>query len=65
MDTNNTYPRNSRCTVSRGGERSSWVEKERISFIQLMNEAFNTELDTNLGRSRWCYLYWSDLEGIK
>ena len=61
MDGDNTQRRNNSYTVNRG----DWVERERINFIELMNEAFNTQLDTDLGRSRWCYLYWSDTEGIK
>ena len=51
--------------TSEGGHVSDWVERERLNFIQLMNEAFNTSLDEDLGRSRWCYVYWSNVEGIK
>ena len=55
---------NNRSTLPRG-HVSDWVERERINFIQLMNEAFNTSLDEDLGRGRWCYVYWSNVEGVK
>ncbi len=55
-------PRN--CVVN-DGSAGAWKDQERLNFISLLNEAFNTSLDEDLGRSTWCYVYWSDLEGLK